>query len=203
MIAPSVLALMASCLTLTGPAYAQADPGGTDPGDCPEQACPDPSWEAPRLSVAYDFLPGPHRPFQVVVEPISWNAGGWNLGPLLALTAPVSLQPGLELDAWQVQLGAWWMPGGPTLRWRVGAELGLGLRSFTDGETEIMRDWLPAVGGRLGASWVVLERWRVEAGLRLVGELPPTQLLLDDELLSVPTWRAQFLLGIHLPSPGR
>lgn len=181
---------------------AQADSLPSDPG-CPEQACPDPRWEAPRLAGAYDFLPGPNRPFQVVVEPLSWNLSAWNLGPVVALSAPVQLQTDLELDAWHLQIGAWWMPSGPKVRWRVGPELGLCLRSFGSDQGELMRDWLPALGGRVGFSWLVFERWRLEPGLRVVGELPTSELLMMDQSLDIPSWRLQFLLGIHLPTPGR
>lgn len=170
--------------------------------DCPEQACPAPRWEAPRIAGAYDLLPGAYRPLQVVVEPVSWNLGGWNLGPVVALSAPVALD-GVTLDAWHLQLGAWWMPAGPTVRWRVGPEAGLCLRSYEADEQALARDWLPALGARVGMSWLVLERWRVEPGLRLVGELPLSELTLLDALEPVPMWHAQVLLGIHLPTPGR
>ncbi len=199
---PALFLLALVTLHLAPPVQAQDDPLADEP-DCAESACPDPRWEAPRLAGAYDFLPGPHRPFQVVVDPISWNLGAWNLGPVVALSAPVSLQPDLELDAWHLQLGAWWMPSGPKVRWRVGPELGLCLRSFSDEQGELLRDWLPAVGARAGLSLLVLERWRIEAGFRMVGELPPSELIMLDISPDIPTLRAQFLLGFHLPTPGR
>lgn len=186
----------------TGLAQAQGLPPEPAP-DCVDQACPAPRWEAPRLAGAYDMLPGEHRPFQVVVDPISWNTGAWNLGPVVAVTAPVVLDDGLELDAWHLQLGTWWMPVAESVRWRVGPEIGLCLRSFAREDQELLRDWLPAVGARVGMSWLLFERWRVEPGLRLVGELPPTELLLLDGMETLPTWRLQVLLGIHLPTPGR
>ena len=173
------------------------------PEDCPEDACPDPRWQAPRLAGAYDFLPGPYRPFQVVVDPLSWNIGAWNLGPVVAVTAPVSLEEGLVLDAWHLQVGAWWVIDGSKMRWRIGPELGLCLRSFAEHGEGRMRDWLPAVGGRAGVSWLVLERWRIEPGVRLVGEVPPSDIEWGGGVLELPSMRAQFLLGLHVPTPGR
>ncbi len=175
---------------------------GEPPAPCPETRCLDPRWDAPRIAGAYDFLPGEHRPFQVVVDPVSWNLGAWNLGPVVALTAPTFFDDDLRLDAWHLQLGSWWMPG-DTMRWRLGVETGLCLRTFHSDESELQRDWLPALGARAGMSRVIAQRWRVEAGLRLVGELPPTRVRWQGDLLELPTWRAQVLLGIHLPSPGR
>ncbi len=195
--------LLAMALGLTAAPALGAEPMPDAADDCPEQACPDPRWSAPHLAGAYDFLPGEHRPFQVVVDPISWNLGAWKLGPVIAISAPVALQPDLNLDAWHLQLGAWWMPSGPKIRWRVGAEGGLCLRSFGDGEQALMRDWLPALGGRAGLSWLVLERWRIEPGLRLVGELPSSELTLLEGADDIPIWRLQVLLGFHLPTPGR
>ncbi len=194
---PVLPALVLASLLAT-PVAAQ-DP----PPPCDEQACPDPRWEAPRILGAYDILPGDLRPFQVLVEPISWNLGAWNFAPQIALSAPIAVTPALELDAWHLQLGAWWMPSGPKVRWRLGPELGLCLRSYTEGEDELLRDWLPAVGLRAGLSRMVFERWHLEAGLRLVGEVPPTDLSLLDPAVELPLWRFQVLLGVHLPSPGR
>jgi hypothetical protein len=182
---------------------ARADEPAEPAPDCPERSCPDPRWEAPRIAGAYDFLPGTARPFQVVVDPISWNLGAWNLGPVVALSAPVSLGEGLELDAWHLQLGAWWVVSGATMRWRVGPELGLCLRRYSLDDDELLRDWLPAVGGRAAVSWLVLERWRIEPGIRLVGEWPASKLEPLGDPLSLPTWHAQFVLGVHLPTPGR
>ncbi len=196
-------ALPLLALLLTGPALAEPGPVAAGGADCPEQACPDTRWEAPRLAGAYDFLPGPYRPFQLVAEPVSWNQGAWNLGPLVAVSAPVSLEDGLDLDAWHLMAGAWTMPTGPAVRWRLGGELGLCLRSFSLHESELGRDWAPAVALRAGLSWKVLERWRIEPSLRLAGELPPTSLLWRDQTIDLPTVRLQFLLGVHLPSPGR
>ena len=199
------LPLIPLLLGLSGVAWAETPapslPDAEAPA-CPESSCTDPRWDAPRIAGAYDFLPGEHRPFQVVVDPISWNLGAWNIGPVVALTAPSFLDDELQLDAWQLQLGSWWMPG-DTVRWRIGAEVGLCLRTFHQDGSEMLRDWLPAVGGRAGMSRIVFQRWRVEAGLRLVGELPPTDVRWQGELLDLPIWRAQVLLGIHLPSPGR
>ncbi len=197
---PSVAALAVLCLAFAG--ELRADEPTDDPA-CPERSCPDTRWEAPRIAGAYDFLPGPHRPFQVVVDPVSWNTGAWNLGPVIAVTAPVTISDGLTMDAWHLQLGTWFMPSSPKARWRAGPELGLCLRSFSDGEREIARDWLPAFGGRVGLSWLMLERWRLEPGFRVVAELPPTELILVDGIATIPTWRAQFFLGLHLPTPGR
>ncbi len=139
----------------------------------------------------------------MLVEPISWNLGALNFAPQIAMSAPVQVTPELELDAWHLQLGAWWMPAGPKVRWRIGTELGLCLRSYAEDDDELLRDWLPAVGLRAGLSRMVFERWHVEAGLRMVGEVPPTDLGLLDPEVDLPLWRFQVLLGVHLPSPGR
>jgi hypothetical protein len=139
----------------------------------------------------------------VVVDPISWNLGAWNLGPVVAVSAPTGLGDGLSLDAWHLQLGAWWVVSGSTMRWRLGPELGLCLRSYEQDDETLMRDWLPAVGGRAAVSWLVLERFRIEPGFRVVGEWPASQLEPLGEPLGLPAWHAQFILGIHLPTPGR
>lgn len=198
---PAPIATLLLGLGLAGAVRAEDVPA--DPSDCPDQACPAPRWEAPRIAGAYDFLPGPARPFQVVVDPISWNLGAWNLGPVLALSAPVSLGEGLDLDAWHLQLGAWWVVSGSTMRWRVGPEVGLCLRSYSVDDDELVRDWLPAVGGRAAVSWLVLERFRIEPGIRVVGEWPASQLEPLGEPLDLPPLHAQFVLGVHLPTPGR
>ncbi|MFH1463390.1 MAG: hypothetical protein ABIO70_03290 [Pseudomonadota bacterium] len=158
-------------------------------------------WQPPRVAGALDILPGEHRPFQLIVDPVSWDHGAWNLGPSLALSTPIVLDDGAHIAGWQLHLGAWWMPG-ERVRWRVGTEAGLALRSLYSSDEELARDWTPTLGARAGLAFPVLGSWRLEPGLRLLAELPSATLQNGGRTVDLPLWHLQILLGLHLPSPG-
>jgi hypothetical protein len=175
-------------------------PDGAWAGDAPP--CVGARWRPPWVAGAHDILPGDLRPFQVLIDPVSWDLGAWNLGPSVALSAPLALPKDLSMAEWQAHLGVWWVPG-ERVRWRAGTEAGFALRSFYRDDGELERDWSPTLGARVGIAFPVAGQWRLEPGARFVAELPTRDLVVAGQTVDLPVVHLQIVVGLHLPAPGR
>jgi len=180
---------------------ALALPAAVRAADEPATPCDAARWRPPWVAGAYDILPGAPRPLQVLLDPVSWDLGAWNLGPTAALAAPVPLEKGASVAGWQLGFGAWWVPGA-RVRWRAGTEVGLSLRSFYRGGEELLRDWAPILGARVGLAFPLVGRWLLEPGARLAVELPSRDLLVAGQPVELPGVHLQIVLGLHVPAPG-
>ncbi len=155
-------------------------------------------WSAPRLAAGADLLPDSGHTVLFRAEPLVWSYRWLEVAALLSVSSSAALSDDVSLRS--THLGLWTgVALGEPLHLRVGPEVALGMRSVDTSAGQLQRDWTPGLGGTAALSGPLLGALNVEAGLRFVGELPPTVLVWQDQDVAVPTWRLQAFLGVRLP----